>query len=210
MTIGETFKKRRSEKRRSVEEIAARIKVSAKKLHAMENNEWFLLPSTVYIRGYIVKYARYLGLNEKTLLAQYEDEVSHISNKPVLLPRVSNSSFIVTSTGGVLVAIGVFLGGIGIYLIVNWFNFFTPPLLVIENPKGDNVVTSQSEIVIQGRSEVGVKLTANGSPIYPNNEGYFEIKRFLQAGINVVEITATNNLGKSSVETRRILYQQEL
>lgn len=208
MTVGEVLKKRRTEKRRSIEEIATRLKVSARTLHALEQNAWDTLPSSVYARGYVSKYARYLGINEGQLNTELDVVYQTRRKAPLTLPSIKELGFVITPGSALLIAIAVFLGSIGFYLFFNWINFFAPPSLVLSAPTSD-LITHEGEIIINGRTDKGAKLTVNGSTVHPDESGYFEVLRSLQAGLNIIEVRSTNTIGKTSVEVRRILYQQE-
>ena len=45
-------------------QVAAEIKVRASLLEKLEDQDFSYLPATVYIRGFIVQYAKHLGLDD--------------------------------------------------------------------------------------------------------------------------------------------------
>ncbi len=50
-------------------EVADEIKVRAALLERIENEEFTSLPASVYVRGFVLQYARHLGLSEPDALA---------------------------------------------------------------------------------------------------------------------------------------------
>ena len=55
--------------------IAQRTKVNASHLRAIEEENWEVMPAQVYLRGFLVEYARFLKLDigqvTKTFIARY-------------------------------------------------------------------------------------------------------------------------------------------
>ncbi len=61
----------------SLEEISAATRISTRFLSALENDQWDLLPGGVFNRGFIRSVARFLGLNEDNLVAEYDLETKN-------------------------------------------------------------------------------------------------------------------------------------
>ena len=55
----------------SLEEISAATRISTRFLEAMERDQWERLPGGVFNRGFIRSIARFLGLDEDSLVAEY-------------------------------------------------------------------------------------------------------------------------------------------
>jgi Uncharacterized protein conserved in bacteria, COG1426 len=68
LTAGEILKRERVKKNLSLTEISKQTKIKEKYLLALENNNWNIFESPVYIEGLIKTYARFLGLNYKKVL----------------------------------------------------------------------------------------------------------------------------------------------
>jgi transcriptional regulator with XRE-family HTH domain len=67
--MGATLKRARQEFQLSLGEVASQIKVSEAQLRALEEGNWEALPAEVYARGYVRKYAEFLGLDHTMLFA---------------------------------------------------------------------------------------------------------------------------------------------
>ena len=53
-------------------QISEETKISTSNLRMIEDEEWEKLPAWVYVRGFIILYARYLKLDAKLLLNAFK------------------------------------------------------------------------------------------------------------------------------------------
>jgi cytoskeleton protein RodZ len=70
--FGEHLKREREMRGVSLEEIAAATRISTRFLEAIENERWDQLPGGVFNRGFIRSIARFLGMDEDSLVAEYD------------------------------------------------------------------------------------------------------------------------------------------
>jgi cytoskeletal protein RodZ len=75
--FGEHLKREREMRGVSLEEIAAATRISTRFLEALENERWSELPGGVFNRGFIRSVARFLGLDEDALVAEYALETKN-------------------------------------------------------------------------------------------------------------------------------------
>jgi cytoskeletal protein RodZ len=91
--FGEHLKREREMRGVSIEEVSAATRISTRFLEAMENDQWERLPGGVFNRGFIRSIARFLGLDEDGLVAEYALEthanadVKAPSQPPAEMPR---------------------------------------------------------------------------------------------------------------------------
>lgn len=71
-TFGERLKRERELREVSLEEVSTATRISSRFLEALENEDWKRLPGGVFGRGFVRSIARYLGLNEESLLGEYD------------------------------------------------------------------------------------------------------------------------------------------
>ena len=69
--FGEHLKREREMRGVSLEEISVATRIAPRFLEALENEQWEQLPGGVFNRGFIRSVARYLGLDEDSLVAEY-------------------------------------------------------------------------------------------------------------------------------------------
>ncbi|MGC2420731.1 MAG: RodZ domain-containing protein [Candidatus Acidiferrales bacterium] len=72
--FGDHLKREREMRGVTLEEISAATRIGTRFLVALENEDWDRLPGGVFNRGFIRSVARFLGLDEDSLIAEYELE----------------------------------------------------------------------------------------------------------------------------------------
>lgn len=91
--FGEHLKREREMRGVSLEEVSAATRISTRFLEAIENEHWDLLPGGVFNRGFIRSVARFLGLDEDSMVAEYALEtrgrvdVGVVPDPPMEVPR---------------------------------------------------------------------------------------------------------------------------
>ncbi len=70
-SIGEQLRSARESNNVSLEDAANDVKISKRYLEALEEGNYSVLPAPVYIKGFLSNYAKYLGLDSKSILEQY-------------------------------------------------------------------------------------------------------------------------------------------
>lgn len=72
MELGSLLKKAREKKGLSIEDIQEETKIRKKYIEAIEENNFEILPGTVYLKVFVKGYAREVGLDYQELLSNYE------------------------------------------------------------------------------------------------------------------------------------------
>lgn len=89
---GQMLQDAREEKKWSVRDAEDITKISVRYIHALEAENYEILPGTTYVKGYLRTYAKQLGLNPDEIIALYnataEPEPEHAYEVPV--PVVKN------------------------------------------------------------------------------------------------------------------------
>lgn len=70
-TFGESLKREREMRGVSLDEISSATRIATRFLVAIENEHWDQLPGGVFNRGFVRAVARYLGLDEENIVAEY-------------------------------------------------------------------------------------------------------------------------------------------
>jgi cytoskeleton protein RodZ len=86
-TFGENLKREREMRGVSLEEIAAATRIATRFLRAIESEQWDQLPGGVFNRGFVRAIARYLGLDEESIVAEYALVVNDRPSVPVWTGR---------------------------------------------------------------------------------------------------------------------------
>jgi cytoskeletal protein RodZ len=70
--FGERLKREREMREVSLKEVTTATRIGSRFLEALENEDWEKLPGGIFNRGFVRAIARYLGLDEENLLAEYD------------------------------------------------------------------------------------------------------------------------------------------
>jgi len=101
MKFGETLREKREELGYSLKDVEEETKIRKFYLEALEKEEFSFLPPKVYAVGFVKKYARLLGLDEKEMVAEFKnlacdneekDEIGEIPADPLETGRKKISS----------------------------------------------------------------------------------------------------------------------
>src|SRR5262249_20975025 len=116
-TFGERLKRERELREVSLEEVSTATRISHRFLEALENEDWSKLPGGVFGRGFVRTIARYLGLSEEGLLAEYDlargESAAPAQNKPEeRIPSPPKWIPIAVVLAVLLLLAGLIIGGI--------------------------------------------------------------------------------------------------
>lgn len=203
-TLGERIRCFREKKNISLEEVSCQIGVKKDYLEKIENNLLAGLPPEVYVYGYLRKYARFLGLDEKLILEQYKKErgiqqnIFAWKNPEKELPKLN--TFSLTITPKVLVFIsffGLFIFGT-IYFYGEIKKFSSNPLLILATSQ-NNFSVDKDWVEIEGTVEKDSRVFINNQGVSIDSEGKFKEKIFLRKGENKIIVKAMNKFEKETV-----------
>src|SRR5215469_4907034 len=82
-TFGESLKREREMRGVTLEEVSAATRIATRFLKAIEDEKWDQLPGGVFNRGFVRAVARYLGLDEENIVAEYTLAVGDRQTVPV-------------------------------------------------------------------------------------------------------------------------------
>jgi cytoskeletal protein RodZ len=85
--FGERLKRERELREVSPNEVVVATRISLRFLEALENEDWEKLPGGIFNRGFVRAIARYLGLDEESLLAEYDQARGDQSAEAVATPE---------------------------------------------------------------------------------------------------------------------------
>lgn len=206
-TLADILKKARTEKKISLFDAEIGTKVRAKFLAALEEGNWQDLPQDVYVRGFVLAYAKYLQLPTDFILEKYEKEAkirrgstaSKISyNQPLKEKRVLVTPKILAYTGLSLFFISLFS-----YIFFQVLNFAGSPNLEIVTPS-NNLITENDSVDLIGITDTDTTVAVNSENVVVSDDGKFALKLKLHSGVNVIKIRAVNKVKKESSEVYTI------
>src|SRR3989344_2786829 len=186
-------------------DLSAKTGIPAKHLKKIEKGEWCDLPSGVYVKGFLKKYARMVGLDEAEVASRYETEWNKICGLSVSPGHNQNFGRMVFFKNIFLRKIFAIVTVIFVIGYVSWqFRVILErPNLNLENPPTEDVISAAAILELAGRVSPGAVLTVNNEPVYPEASGAFKKDVELLSGLNVLEVKAVSRFGKEINIIRR-------
>lgn len=115
-SFGEILKRERELREVTLNEVTLATRIPTRFLEAFEQEQWDKLPGGFFDRGFIRSIARYLGLGEEQLLAEYDAARGPIQTKApesraTFIPRPSKTVVAAVAFGVLLLVIAAVTGG---------------------------------------------------------------------------------------------------
>lgn len=207
LTPGKLLHDERKKKGLDIEHVALSIKIRKDYLNAIESDDFSVFESPVYAKGFIKLYARFLGLDEETVMALYRRfvDIDEKSKGTAVLKtnnRVPKFNFVITSKTlaiGAIIAVLLIIFG---YLLLQVYYFQKPPNLQISMPTDEKTETENRIITVGGYTDVGASILVNDSMVNVDEKGYFETDVVLRLGDNVIIVKAVyqDTVGRETTE----------
>lgn len=192
-SVPEILKKRREELGLSVEEISQKIKIHKKYLVALEDNDSKVFDSKVIARGFLIKYCRYLGLNDQKIVAFWRRDFDlQIQKKPKKIDLLDKLYF----SPRFFLILG-FLFTVFVIVSFSFFQYFQlkkPPKININEPV-DGLSVKNDNVVLKGSVSKNAELFLNNKKINITSDGEFTEKIYLTKGFNKLLVKAVSPYG---------------
>lgn len=209
-TVGFMLMERRIAKGLTPLDVEHAIKIREKFILAIEADNFSLLPSPSYAKGFVRNYAEYLGLPTESVMAFFRRQTTE-TPKANLLPKgvadPLNTPLLQLTPGrfiGLLVT--VLLVIFFIYLGSQYHRISQPPSLTVTAPKNQAIISEQ-HVVVEGKTDPDATVVVNGISTVVRDDGRFYDQVAVDPGPNTLTITATSRFGKVTTVTREVGYQ---
>lgn len=221
-SIGDKLKRARIRRKISVAQVEEATKIRDKFILALESDSWELIPSEVYGRGYLERYAEFLQLPVEVIMKQYDRERTMYARscketQVELAPpaRLRIPRFLLTPRFFVVVLVLVGLSGAGFELYKQIRLFTADPFIHLVAPaeakesSPSELIVSTNTLTFTGQTAIGAALDVNGRAVAVNDDGSFTTTVEVHTGANELVFTATNKHGgsepKITTERRTII-----
>ena len=210
-TLGEFLHSARKKLDVSIVEVEEKTKIRAKYLVALEKDDWNILPQDVYVRAFVLSYAKYLGVPvadiEKLLETEFAIHHREPKNQELIYKNsLKNIKVIVTPRLLAYFALSVFVLSLFGYITLQLASFAGSPALKIITPE-NNIVLEADSVDIRGITDNGTMLSVNNENIPVTNDGSFSLNLKLHQGVNIVKVKAMNKTKKESSQILTIEYK---
>ncbi|MBI2263429.1 helix-turn-helix domain-containing protein [Candidatus Berkelbacteria bacterium] len=190
----------------SLADLEEKSRVKKEYLLALEESRFNDLPGEVYAFSFLKAYlavfevpsAPYLNLLRTELCWLAKQSSREVALRPP--SRVKEPFFTLTPKTLSIGLIVFFVVGVLGYIWWGVKDFANPPPLFVQLPTENK--TNASEILLAGQTASFANLFINQQPVPVAQDGRFEQKIKLAAGLNTIEVVATNRLNK---ETKKVI-----
>lgn len=208
LTLGERLLKVREQRCVTLADVSRNTGIQTAYLEYLEQGEFEKLPAEVYVRGFLRRYAEYLGIPDEPILRQYdrergmnrslrnedeEDQTSMIRGAFQKIPSVLVTPKRITLFVFFFVAIAGFS-----YVYSEYRAFVSEPVLAVAEPVQEVTQTTASSIMIVGKTDPDSRVFINDQPVLVDENGGFREKIDLQKGVNTMTIRSVNRFSKEA------------
>jgi len=211
-SIGALLKKARTDLGCSRREAATRMKIPERYIAFFEDGAYDKLPEDVYSKIYLKVYCKFLGLDSPTMVNLYRQERSRFAagqrsaaEPATRHPAKAVPAIALVTTPHLLRNIFLSLLAAGLVAYLGWAiqNIVAAPAISLSSPT-EGLMTSDSEIWVEGRTEREIALRINGKYVAPDDNGNFRDKLTLQDGWNEIRVVGAKKHSKEAIITRRV------
>lgn len=204
---------RQTRKRKKISLVQAEIgsKVRAKYLEAIELGKWEELPQEVYVRGFVLSYVKFLGLDKEKMLSLYQSESIILKNKEeqkIAYNQTleSNKRVLITPKLLAFSALTIFIVSMISYLVFQLADFAGNPNLKILEPS-NNATYEIDNLDLAGVTDEDTVVMVNEEKVPVTSDGHFSLNLKLQRGVNVIKVKAINKIEKESSQIFTVEYK---
>ena len=117
--IGASLREARARRKLSYDQVEAETKIRAKYIRCMEDEQFDVLPSGTYVRGFLRTYADYLGLDGQLYVDEYSSRFGDLPDERAARRRAAQPPRRNESSNAVLIALAGIVA-VGVLLLAAW------------------------------------------------------------------------------------------
>ena len=206
-SLGEELRSARNNKSLSIEKVSKMTQIRKEYLQALEAEDFNLLPSGLYGKNYLKKYANFLKIHPTRIdifLEQLESE--YLEENPFSKKILNKRKFVIFPKiiRNILVSLAIL--ACFLYLILYFKNIIVAPDLDIYQPS-QNIMISETSIEVIGKTELGSELSINDEAVLTDNEGNFTKLINLKKGLNTLEINSKKKYSRENIIIKQVLVE---
>ncbi|HOZ81132.1 MAG TPA: helix-turn-helix domain-containing protein [Candidatus Woesebacteria bacterium] len=187
------LKNARTDKDLSFLEISKKLKIPAKYLEAIENEDYSCFPQEPYCSLMVKDYANFLGLEGDEIVKIFRRDYSQKNKEPSAKKMKISLTPQFTFKVGLICLIIFFVG----YLFEEYLRFNRPPEVKVNWPEASSLQSNALEINGQTDPESTVRI--NQDLVIVDSKGFFLKQINLTPPKTVIRIEAKSSTGKTTV-----------
>lgn len=209
-SIGEILRTEREKKHLSLDRLSVVTSIPIQKIQYLELNQFELLPSAPYVRGYLRTIARELNLDPEPLISILRRDYKE-SARGELLPREllqpPAPKFVFSTRVNVAVIMVISVVGVMVgYGLIQAYLASLPPRLVVTQPAQYQVVAAT--VVVEGSTNPDTSVVINDQPAMVNSVGGFKGEVvYTTQGLQAINVEVTDRRGQRNQLKREVIVE---
>lgn len=217
ITIGKLLKKSRQDKHLSIAQISDITKINKKYIKAIEEENYSIFPSEVFLVGFIKNYASYVGVPKQRALALYRREREIEEAEQLTTAKKSPLAFQITVTPNKIISFFFIIVALSVFIYLGTYasTILREPSLALSSPinvsnkQTVDFTTDQETIELIGTHEIGTKIRVNDKEYDFLESEVFTIEQSLNKGINKFRIESETEFGKKTDLTLNVVFEEK-
>lgn len=204
-TLGQKLKQVREQSHYTIAAVSAQLRIKPEYIEAIEQSRYIALPSGVFVKNYVQRYAKLLGVNWSIVQPLLETELKvytqtpgiptqkrYLAKQPLQLMKVVIGLVILFA----IIALGAYFG-------LEITNIIEPPALEVMELPG-RVAYKDRTLTVAGQTdpEAVVSINDQAIPVLPG--GQFSQQMSLQPGNNLLKIEAKTKRSQPHIQYLQI------
>lgn len=197
--LGDLLKSKRQKLGLNIPQVSENTRIPRKLIEALEESNYDIFSSEVYLKGFLKNYAKFLGIDQQKAFAIYRREREKCKEQTLddAQKPIRESKTIITPGKLVFIFTILIILTVATFIVIQVNKIVQPPILELIEPveglaPNELYTTINSDSInLAGKVEVGSKLLINGSEVTTNNLQEFRVDNYrLNPGSNEIYLIA--------------------
>ncbi|MDP3970681.1 MAG: helix-turn-helix domain-containing protein [bacterium] len=209
-TLGDRLRQVRIDSNLSIERVANDLQIRKDYIQAIEDSNYKALPSTLFVKNYVRKYAKYLKIGNHATEQLLEEELKVYETQPNIPTMKRHLTKQPLKVFHIILGLSVIFIAVLVaaYFIFEIQNIAQPPVVELQEIPS-TVEFDQRFVDINGQTVSEAIVTINDQPVAVKEDGSFNQSVTLQEGVNVFKIVVKTKRSKEFVEYRQIIMKEK-
>ena len=214
VTLSEQLRGLRESRSLSIDDLGQRLQIQPNCIIFLESGAYEKLPASVYIKGFLRRYARCYRVPFDNLWQLYQKEsqiLQRVTQKTQATDKIIEplKTFKPFCTPRILLS---GLVGVAVISLLGYFGYqlkflLRPPAIDWQSPTED-MITWDKNFLIQGIANSNAQLWLNGQVLPAEKDGHFATIIILSQGLNQIQLVAENPFGRKTEIVRNVILKQ--
>ncbi len=208
-TLGQKLKRVRESSKLTVEQVSTKLRIKADYISAIEDSRYTALPSAVFVKNYVQRYVKLLGVSYASVEPLLQSELKVYEQHPdipTLKRYLTKQPLRLRSVIVGLVLLFVVLGLVA-YFGLEITNIIEPPYLSVA-PLPVKVGYDQRLVTVTGQTAPEAVVSINDQVIPVSPDGDFSQEMSLQPGTNILKIEAKTKRSQPHIQYVQIYVEE--